>query len=300
MHLLVEGVIAACCPLVAVEESCAWLVEIAIESIVFANAGPKADALREWLKILEKRERLGRKQRCGDNIMRVRCRCPLLVDSSCSTELSKILAEVSASDSAGSNFVAESCFRQKRGWQCISSRSANLLALRFIVAKEEEFVLLYWTANRSTEAVLQAGRNGARCLREWVASIVRIAGTEVIRAAVEGVGARSRLGGNNSRYSLAQLSIEVLRGDLGLGDRIHCWVDDDDSQNRILVISSVQFECGPAKGLAVHLNLLGTLWVFIGCVRPPKKLGAGEQKLEVGKVLIANRQARNLLLVKYS
>ena len=115
---------------------------------------------------------------------------------------------------------------------------------------------------------------------------------------MEVVGAGLGLGSDNSRYGLAQLGIEVLRGDLGFCNCIECRVDDDDAQNRILVIGTVQFEGGSAEGLAVYLNLLRTLRVFIGSVGPAKELGARKKKLKVGKVLIADRQARNLLLVE--
>ena len=115
---------------------------------------------------------------------------------------------------------------------------------------------------------------------------------------MEVVGAGTGLGGNYRGNSLAQLGVEVLRGDLGFSDRVHGGVDDDDAQNRILVIGAVQLEGGSAEGLAVHLNLLGALRVFIGRVGPAQKLGARQQELQVGEVLIAHGQAGNLLLVE--
>ena len=115
---------------------------------------------------------------------------------------------------------------------------------------------------------------------------------------MELVGARTGLGGNHRGDGLAQLGVEVLRGDLGLSHRIHCRIDDDDAQNRILVVGAVQLEGGSAEGLAVNLNLFGTLGIFIGRVGPAQNLGARQQQLQVGKVLVANREAGNLLLVE--
>ena len=115
---------------------------------------------------------------------------------------------------------------------------------------------------------------------------------------MEIVGARTGLRGHDSRHGLAQLGIVVLRGDLGFGYRIHWRIDDDDSENRILVVGAVQFEGCSAECLAVHLNLLRCLRVFIGGVRPAENLGARKQKLQVGEVLVADRKAGNLLLVE--
>jgi len=100
-------------------------------------------------------------------------------------------------------------------------------------------------------------------------------------ASVELVGARTGLAVTPRRRP-CQLGVEVLRGDLGLSHRIHCRIDDDDA--RIGSWLSVR----PARrrfreGLAVNLNLFGTLGIFIGRVGPAQNLGARQQQLQVGK-----------------
>ena len=135
-------------------------------------------------------------------------------------------------------------------------------------------------------------------LAVWLACQVGIARTEVVRAAVELIGARTGLGSHDCRNRLAQLRVVVLRGDLGFRHRIHWRIDDDDAQNRILVIGAIQLECGSAESLTVYLNLLRTLRVFIRCVRPAEKLCARKQKLKVGEVLVAHRKTRDLLLIE--
>jgi hypothetical protein len=180
------------------------------------------------------------------------------------------------------------------------------LALSFVVREEEYLVLLHRTAHRSAEAVLEPWRQAARIGQAdrtgrdtvGIAGVVGIAGAEVIRAAVVVVGSGAGLCGDDRGDSLAEFGVEVLGGDLGFGHRIHCGVNDDDSEDGILVVSAVEFEGGPAECLAVDLNLLGTLRVFVGSVGPAKKLGAGKQELKVGEVLVAYGQAGNLLLVK--
>ena len=48
-------------------------------------------------------------------------------------------------------------------------------------------------------------------------------------------------------------------------------------ENRILVVGAVQLIRHPAERLAVHLNLLAGLRVFIRCVVPTQRLRAGQQ-----------------------
>ena len=66
----------------------------------------------------------------------------------------------------------------------------------------------------------------------------------------------------------------------------------------IFVVGAVQLESGSAEGLAVNLDLLGALRVFVRRVRPAEKLCAGKQELQIGKVLVAYGKTGNLLLIE--
>ena len=110
-------------------------------------------------------------------------------------------------------------------------------------------------------------------LRVRVARLVGVAGAEVVGAAVEVVGAGTGLRRHHGGNGLAQLGVEVLGGDLGLRHRIHGGIDDDDSQDRVLVVGAVQLEGGSAEGLAVDLNLLRSLRILIGRVGPAQLSG---------------------------
>ena len=53
-------------------------------------------------------------------------------------------------------------------------------------------------------------------------------------------------------------------------------IDHDNSQDRILVVSTVQFEAGPAEVLPVHENLLAALRILRRRMTPSHQfLGAG-------------------------
>ncbi len=73
-------------------------------------------------------------------------------------------------------------------------------------------------------------------------------------------------------------------------------IDDDDAEDGILVIGSVQLEGDAAEGLSVHLDLLAALRIFICGVAPAELLRAGQQQLQVGEVTIADGQILDFLL----
>ena len=86
--------------------------------------------------------------------------------------------------------------------------------------------------------------------------------------AVEAVGSGLGLGCDDRRDRLAELGVEVLRGDLRLRERVRIWVDDDNSENRILIIGSIKLEGDAGKGLSVDFDLLRPLRIFAGSVAP--------------------------------
>src|SRR5579863_7517618 len=99
---------------------------------------------------------------------------------------------------------------------------AHLLALGFPVEEEEGPVAEDRTTDRSAKAILQAWRNGVGSggLRIGVACEVGVARTEVVRAAVEFVGAGTGLGSHDGGDSLAEFGVIVLGGDLSFSHRI--------------------------------------------------------------------------------
>ena len=101
---------------------------------------------------------------------------------------------------------------------------------------------------------LCAGNGGWR-LGVRIAGKVGVTGPPVVCAAMEAVGSRTGLRSDDGRDSLAELGIEVLRGDLGLGHCIRRRVDNNDSENRVLVVGAVQLEGRSTERLAVNLDL---------------------------------------------
>src|SRR6202041_2111949 len=110
----------------------------------------------------------------------------------------------------------------------------------------------------------------------------------------------SRLGlrGHDGGYGFAQFGVEVLCGDLGFSDRVHRRVDDDNTEDGIFVVGAVQLIGDAAEGLAVDLNLLGSLRVFIRGVRENEDLCPGPQKLKVCEVVISHREVGILFLIE--
>lgn len=131
-----------------------------------------------------------------------------------------------------------------------------------------------------------------------IARRVGVAGAEIVNVAVELIGAGARLRGHDRRDGLALFSVVVLGGDLDFGHRIGGGVDHDNAQNWVLVVGPIQLVGHAAEGLAVNLNLLRCLGIFIGRVGPAQHLRARQQQLQIGKVLVFHRQTCHLLLVE--
>ena len=173
-----------------------------------------------------------------------------------------------------------------------------------VVTEEEDLVLDDGTTDRSSELVLQAhrkridrGDGAARtgALRERVTRQIRIRGAVVKRRAVEGIRTRLRLRRYHRRNRLAELRVEVLRRDLRFRQRIRVRVHHDNAEDGVLIVRAIQLEGNAGKRLAVNLNLLRSLRILTGRVRPAQCLRARQQQLQIREVAIRNRQVHNLL-----
>ena len=82
---------------------------------------------------------------------------------------------------------------------------------------------------------------------------------------------------------LALLSVVKLGSDSSLADGVQVGIDDDDAQDGVLVIGSVQLEAGAAEVLAVDKNLQTALRVLGGGMAPAGQLlGAGRTITQTG------------------
>src|SRR3954469_21693832 len=108
---------------------------------------------------------------------------------------------------------------------------------------------------------------------------------------MELVAARAGVGAHDARRRLAELRVVILSCNLRLFDGIETGIHDDDSQNRILIVSSVQFVTCPAEVLTVDKNLFAALRILRGRVSPSSKdLGAWSQQFQALEVPIVERE----------
>ena len=82
------------------------------------------------------------------------------------------------------------------------------------------------------------------------------------------IAARLGLDRNQAGDSLAEFRVIILQRNLGLLNCLQVRVDDNDPENRILIVRAVQFKTRATEVLTVHENLLATLWVFGRSVAP--------------------------------
>ena len=105
------------------------------------------------------------------------------------------------------------------------------------------------------------------------------------------VGARARVRRHNTRDGFAELSIVILRRNLRFFDSIETRIHDDDPENRVLVVGSIQFITSAAEVLPVHEDLLATLRIFRGSVAPPgENLGSWGEQLQTLEVPVVDGQ----------
>ena len=112
-----------------------------------------------------------------------------------------------------------------------------------------------------------------------------------LRVAMFLIASRLRLNRNDARHSLAKLGIVVPQRDFRFLNGVQVRIDDDDSENRILIVGSVQFKSRAAEVLAVHENLLSALRIFRGGMAPADQfLSSGGQQFERREVAVQDRQ----------
>src|SRR5580698_68291 len=179
---------------------------------------------------------------------------------------------------------------------CHDCRAAQLLPETLVITKKKHSVLDNRTPNGSAKLIIETTGNELACYRVarglliWIAREIRIALTVVKGAAVEGVGPGFRLRRDNGRNRFAEFRVEILRCNLCFRNCIQCWIDDDDSEDRILVVSAIQLIGNATERLSVNLDLLAALRILISGVRPGQLLCARQQQLETGEISVCERQ----------
>src|SRR6185369_6253644 len=163
--------------------------------------------------------------------------------------------------------IAEVACALCRRWNTVRSRRANVAAKSLVIAEDEQSVLDDRRPRGSAKLIPVAFRNGHR-FGKRVARKVRVRTLEIKCRSVQLVGSRLGLRRNHRTQRFAEFRIVILGGDLHFLDRIQVRVDNNNAQNRILVVGAIQFERGAGKLLALRQNLLRTLRVLAGSMVP--------------------------------
>ena len=151
-------------------------------------------------------------------------------------------------------------------------------------------------ARRRNEA---AGDRIRAVLRKRIARLLRIRAAEQEAAAVKLIGTRLGLRGYDAGDCLAELGVVVLQRDFGFGHGVQVRIHNDDSENRILVVGSIQFECGAAEVLALGKDLQAALRIFGGGMAPAHHLlRARRHQLQVGEVPVQDGNVLNVLVIE--
>ena len=152
-------------------------------------------------------------------------------------------------------------------------RDAARLPGSLVIAEEKELVLPDWAAQRSAELLEASIRKRVGWfVLEGIASLLPIAPPIIECRAVKIVRTGLGLDSDHAGDGLAKFRVVILQRHFCFLNRIEVRIDDNDAENRILVIGSVEFERGAAKVLAVYENLLAALRIFCRCVAPPNEL----------------------------
>ena len=116
---------------------------------------------------------------------------------------------------------------------------------------------------------------------------------------MEFVGTGLGLHFDDAGGGLAGFRVVILKGDFGLGDGVEVGVYNDNAEDRILVVGSVEFEVGAGEVLAIDLDLSAALGIFRGSVVEARQfLRTRREQLEAGEVAIEYRKIFNVLLAK--
>src|ERR1700733_12053192 len=180
-----------------------------------------------------------------------------------------------------------------------------VFARRLVIAKEKQLVLDDWAANGATELLPAIGGNefpGNRIrsiFGERVAGGSGIGSPKPESLPVEVIAAGLRLHCYDSAQRFAELSVIVLQIDLCFLNGVQIRIDDNNSKNRILVVSSIQFECRTAEVLSVHKDLLAALRILGRSMAPTHHLlRPGRQKFKRCEVPIHDRKVFHVLFVE--
>src|SRR5258708_3528164 len=130
--------------------------------------------------------------------------------------------------------------------------------LALVVAECEDFILSNRAANGAAKLVpittgnlVLAGRDFRRSLRERVAGKIGVGALEIECRTVNFVGARLGLGSHDGANGLSKFGVVVLGSNLHFVNRIEIWIDDDNSEDGILIVRAVQFEASSGEMLSV-------------------------------------------------
>ena len=127
-------------------------------------------------------------------------------------------------------------------------------------------------------------------LGEGVTRLRGVGAPKIKARAMKIVATRLSLHSNNASHSFAKLSVVVLQRKLRFSNRVDVGVHNDDAENGILVISSVQLVSRATEVLPVYKYLLASLRVFVSGVVPADHfLCAWRGQLQTGEIAIQER-----------
>src|SRR5581483_1115673 len=164
-----------------------------------------------------------------------------------------------------------------RGGDAQLVRDSAGLPRALVIPEEEQLVLDNRTAKRSAEILPSVGWDESACERvlcrlgKRIARIGGVGPTEIKASTVEVIASRLGLNRYDACHGLAELSVIILQRKLGFGDGIDVGINNDDSQDWILVIGTIQLVGGTAKVLPVHKNLLAALRILRRRMGPADK-----------------------------
>ncbi len=113
------------------------------------------------------------------------------------------------------------------------------------------------------------------------------------------IAARLGLRGYDAGDCFAKLGVVVLQRNFGFGDCVEVGIHYDDPKDRILVIGSIQFECGAAEVLSLGEDLQAALRIFGGGVAPAHHLlRARRHQLQGREVAIQDGNILDVLVIE--
>ena len=131
-------------------------------------------------------------------------------------------------------------------------------------------------------------------LGERVAGVEDVVAEEVRHRAAIGVGAGLGLRADDAGGG-AELGVVVGGRDLRLGDRLERRVDDDQPEQRIVIVGAVEQVRRPGEALAVDDLAVGPLRILARCRLRRRRLHPRRQQLEGREAPVQDRQARHCL-----